>query len=104
VGVAEQPSPWQSLTKVFLPRLRPFIAIFLVIRLADAFRIFDVVYVLTGGGPANRTDVLSTFIYRQMFTVFDFAGGAAASVLLVIITSVASLVAVLALRERRRGA
>jgi multiple sugar transport system permease protein len=40
--------------------------------MADAFRIFDVVWVLTGGGPANATDVLSTDIYRQMFTVFDF--------------------------------
>jgi multiple sugar transport system permease protein len=95
-------SSWQILTKVMLPLLRPVIAVIIVIRLADAFRVFDVVYVLTGGGPANRTDVLSTFIYRQMFTVFDFAGGAAASVLLVIITSVASLAAVLALRDRVR--
>jgi multiple sugar transport system permease protein len=97
-------SPWQILVMVILPLLRPVIAIIVVIRLADAFRIFDVVYVLTGGGPANRTDVLSTFIYRQMFTVFDFAGGAAASVLLVVITSVASLAAVLLLRDRVREA
>ena len=48
------------------------IAIILVIRFADAFRIFDVVYVLTGSGPGNSTDVLSTFIYRQMFFKFDF--------------------------------
>jgi multiple sugar transport system permease protein len=93
-------SPWQILTHITLPLLKPVIAIIVVIRLADAFRIFDVVYILTGSGPANRTDVLSTFIYRQMFTVFDFAGGAAGSILLVIITSVASLIAVLALRDR----
>jgi multiple sugar transport system permease protein len=94
-------SPWQVLTRVILPLLKPVIAIILVIRFADAFRIFDVVYVLTGGGPANKTDVLSTFIYRQMFTAFDFAGGAAASVLLVLITSAASLIAVLLLRQKR---
>lgn len=97
-------SSWQILTMVILPLLRPVIAIIIVIRLADAFRIFDVVYVLTGGGPANKTDVLSTFIYRQMFTVFDFAGGAAASVLLVSITSMASVAAVLLLRDRTREA
>ena len=97
-------SPWQILTKVILPLLKPVIAIIIVIRFADAFRIFDVVYVLTGSGPANKTDVLSTFIYRQMFTVFDFAGGAAASVLLVIITSIASLIAVLLLRDRVKEA
>jgi len=95
-------SPMQTFTSVTLPLLRPVIAVILVIRLADAFRIFDVVYVLTGSGPANKTDVLSTFIYRQMFSVFDFAGGAAASVLLVIVTSIASLVVVLGLRDRWR--
>jgi multiple sugar transport system permease protein len=93
-------SSWQILMRIVLPLLKPVIAIIIVIRLADAFRIFDVVYVLTASGPANRTDVLSTFIYRQMFTVFDFAGGAAASVLLVVITSLASLLAVLLLRDR----
>jgi multiple sugar transport system permease protein len=97
-------SNWQILTLVTLPLLKPVIAVILVVRIADAFRIFDVVYVLTASGPANKTDVLSTFIYRQMFTVFDFAGGAAASVLLVAITSIASLVAVIALRDRWREA
>ena len=97
-------TPWQTLTMVILPLLKPVIAIIFVIRFADAFRIFDVVYVLTGGGPANKTDVLSTFIYRQMFTNFDFAGGAAASVLLVVLTSAASLAAVLLLRDRVKEA
>ena len=80
-------SPAQILVSIILPLLKPVIAVILVVRLADAFRIFDVVYVLTGGGPANTTDVLSTYIYRQMFTVFDFPGGAAAAVLLVLITA-----------------
>ena len=62
-------SPRQILVIIILPLLKPVIAVILVVRLADAFRIFDVVYVLTGGGPANSTDVLSTYIYRQMFTV-----------------------------------
>jgi multiple sugar transport system permease protein len=92
-------SPLQIFTWVTLPLLRPVIAVILVIRIADAFRIFDVVYVLTGGGPANKTDVLSTFIYRQMFSVFDFAGGAAAAILLVIVTSAASLAVVVVTRE-----
>ena len=93
-------SRWQILIRVILPLLKPVIAIIFAIRLADAFRIFDVVYVLTASGPANRTDVLSTFIYRQMFSNFDFAGGAAASVLLVLVTSTATLIAVMALRDR----
>lgn len=93
-------SPGQILRTIILPLLKPVMAVILVVRLADAFRIFDVVYVLTGGGPANATDVLSTYIYRQMFTAFDFSGGAAAAVLLVVITAALSLAAVLALRGR----
>ena len=75
-------SPRQILVTIILPLLKPVIAVILVVRLADAFRIFDVVYVLTGSGPANSTDVLSTYIYRQMFTVLRFSrrrrGGGAA--------------------------
>jgi multiple sugar transport system permease protein len=94
-------SPAQIFFSITLPLLKPVIAVILVIRMADAFRIFDVVYVLTGGGPANTTDVLSTYIYRQMFTVVDFPGGAAAAVLLVFVTAAFSLLAVLLLRSRR---
>ena len=94
-------SPSQIFFSITLPLLKPVIAVILVIRMADAFRIFDVVYVLTGGGPANTTDVLSTYIYRQMFTVLDFPGGAAAAVLLVLVTAAFSLLAVLLLRSRR---
>jgi multiple sugar transport system permease protein len=94
-------SPTQILVSIILPLLKPVIAVIIVIRMADAFRIFDVVYVLTGGGPANTTDVLSTYIYRQMFTVFDFPGGAAAAVLLVLVTAGFSLLAVVLLRSRR---
>ena len=93
-------SPTQILCAIVLPLLKPVIAVILVVRLADAFRIFDVVYVLTGGGPANATDVLSTYIYRQMFTAFDFPGGAAAAVLLVLVTAAFSLLAVSLLRSR----
>jgi multiple sugar transport system permease protein len=93
----------QIFFNITLPLLRPVIAVILVVRLADAFRMFDVVYVLTTSGPANSTDVLSTYIYRQMFTVFDFPGGAAAAVLLVLITALLSLLAVLVLRARTSG-
>lgn len=96
-------SPGQIFWNIALPLLRPVLAVILVVRIADAFRVFDVVYILTTSGPANSTDVLSTYIYRQMFTVFDFPGGAAAAVMLVLITGFFSLLAVVALRSRAGG-
>jgi multiple sugar transport system permease protein len=71
-----------------------------VIRLADAFRVFDAVYVLTGGGPANSTDVMSSFLYRLMFTHADFAGGAAATVMFVLVIAVCAGTTFFLLRER----
>ena len=97
-------SPSQIFFNITLPLLRPVLVVVLVVRLADAFRMFDVIYILTTSGPANSTDVLSTYIYRQMFTVLDFPGGAAAAVLLVLITAFFSLIAVLAFRSRASGA
>ena len=96
-------SPAQIFWHLTLPLLKPVLAVILVVRIADAFRTFDVVYILTTSGPANTTDVLSTYIYRQMFTAFDFPGGAAAAVLLVLITALFSLLAVALLRSRASG-
>lgn len=88
---------------ITLPLLRPSILIILVIRLADAFRIFDAVYIMTGGGPGSATEVLSTFLYRQMFTRTDFATGAATSVLFVIVIAVCAGAVFLWLRGPRQA-
>ncbi|WP_217376185.1 carbohydrate ABC transporter permease [Paenarthrobacter ureafaciens] len=79
---------WQTFIRITLPLLKPSILIILVIRLADAFRIFDSVYVLTGSGPGNSTDVMSSYLYRLLFTNTDFSGGAAATVLFVLIVGI----------------
>jgi multiple sugar transport system permease protein len=76
---------WMIFRHIILPLLRPALLIVLVIRLADAFRVFDSVYVLTGGGPGNATEVMSSYLYRLLFTSTDFAGGAAAAVLFVLV-------------------
>jgi multiple sugar transport system permease protein len=53
---------------ITLPLLKPAILVTLLLRGMDAFRVFDVVYVLTKGGPAFKTDVLSYLAYRLAFT------------------------------------
>ncbi len=82
----------QIFFQIMLPQLKPTILIILVIRLTDAFRIYDLVYILTGGGPGGRTEVLSTYIYKATFTDWKFGEGAAASFLVMLIISIVSYI------------
>jgi multiple sugar transport system permease protein len=78
-------SPWAIFRLVTLPLLQPVILVAVLIRGMDAFRVFDLVYVLTGGGPALRTDVLSYFIFRTAFTEREFGLASAGAWLVSII-------------------
>lgn len=79
-------------TRITLPLLSGQIVLVLMLRTLDTFRLFDKVYALTGGGPANATQTLSFFIYREGFTFFNFGRAGAASVLTLGIVSVLALV------------
>lgn len=76
---------------ITLPLLKPAILLAMVIRVADAFRMYDLVYILTGGGPGGSTTVLNTFIYRRSFSDFQFGEGAAASFIVLLIIVAASV-------------
>jgi multiple sugar transport system permease protein len=70
---------WQSFWYVRMPLLAPTMLIAGLFRALDAFRIFDLVYVLTGGGPADSTEVLSTLSYKTLFSALLFGYGSAIS-------------------------
>jgi multiple sugar transport system permease protein len=72
--------PWQTFYHITLPLLRPVILIALLFRTLDALRVFDIVYVLTGGGPANTTETLSIYAYRLTFHTLQFGYGASVAV------------------------
>lgn len=82
----------QVFFKIMLPQLKPTILIILVIRITDAFRIYDLVYILTGGGPGGRTEVLSTYIYKTTFTDWKFGQGSAASFAVMLIICIISFI------------
>ena len=69
---------WQRFWRITIPMLRPAILIALVLRTLGAFRVYDIIYVLTGGGPADSTNVLSFYVYEQAF--IDFHIGYASAV------------------------
>ncbi len=73
-------SRWQKFRQVTLPLLRPVILVAVALRTIGAFRVFDIIYVLTGnGGPANSTKVISFYNYDQAFHYLYFGYGAAIS-------------------------
>lgn len=76
--------------KITLPLLKPVLLVTLLFRTIQALRIFDVIYVLTGGGPGGATEAVSNFAYKY-FTAGDFGYGSAASVLLFVIALLLSL-------------
>jgi multiple sugar transport system permease protein len=82
----------QIAARITLPLLMGQIVLVLMLRTLDTFRLFDKVYALTGGGPANATQTLSFFIYREGFTFFNFGRAGAASVLTLVIVALLSLV------------
>jgi multiple sugar transport system permease protein len=68
---------WTIFSRITLPLLLPIIVIVLIFRTMDAFRVFDAVYVLTGGGPGNSTETLSIYAYKALFQTLQFGYGSA---------------------------
>jgi multiple sugar transport system permease protein len=76
---------------ITLPLLKPIILVVLIFRTLDAFRVFDAVYVLTGGGPANTTETLSIYAYKVLFQTLQFGFGATISVVIFFCTGCISV-------------
>ena len=70
---------WTIFWHIRLPLLMPTLLIAGLFRALDAFRVFDLVYVLTGGGPADSTETLSTLSYKVLFSTLQFGYGSAVS-------------------------
>jgi len=73
---------WSSFWKVTLPLLTPTIVVTLVIRTMDAFKVFDIIYIMTSGGPSDGTKVISYLTYQEAFTYLNFGRGSALAYLM----------------------
>jgi len=90
--------PWQCLTRVTLPVIRPVIEVTFVLGFVFTVKVFDIVISLTQGGPANSTQLIATWAYNLSFQQFDYGAGAALNTVLLII---ALLVAPIYIRLNR---
>ncbi len=78
-------SAWQRFTKITLPFLGPMIAITVMLRAIWIANFADLIYVMTNGGPANSTQILSTYIFTTAFRRLDFGHASAIAVALLIL-------------------
>jgi ABC-type sugar transport system permease subunit len=85
---------------ITLPLLRPVIVVVLVLRTIEAFKVFDIIYVMTGGGPANGTQSIAFYTYQRAFSDEFFGYGSALAYLIVIFIMA---LAVLYIRLLRTG-
>ncbi len=84
---------WQCFVHVTLPSLKPVLAVILLLRGIFMFNKFDMIWLLTGGGPLNATENLTVYAYQKTFNTFDIGGGAAAACsIFLMLTSVIWLV------------
>jgi ABC-type sugar transport system permease subunit len=72
---------------VTLPMLRPALLVVLLFRTLDAFRVFDLVYVLTGGGPGTATEPIALSTFEQLLSNLRFGYGSALSVVVFLVTA-----------------
>jgi multiple sugar transport system permease protein len=81
---------WQMTFRVKLPMVMHVIAITLMMRLIDAFRVLEVIYVLTFGGPGDSTEILALHIYKTAFVGQQLGVAAAISILLLVVVALLS--------------
>jgi multiple sugar transport system permease protein len=84
-------TPTQKLLHLTIPMMKPTILATLILGFIYTLRVFDVIWVMTGGGPVNATEVLPTLAYRETFERFNFGEGAAVSVVMLLILLAVSL-------------
>ncbi len=78
----------QKFWYITIPLIMPFIFIALFVRGIDSFKVFDMIHVLTGGGPGTLTTSISIYIYKMAFNTGDIGRAASASVILLLVLSV----------------
>ena len=95
---------WQTFWRITLPYLRPALWVVVILRVVDAFRMIELIYLMTRGGPGGATETLSWYIYSTGFLDQDLGSAAAEAVVMIIIVTVVAQVFVRRLDYRQAAA
>ncbi len=98
-------SAWRRFRAITFPAIAAPLAVALILRTIDAFKVFDIIYVMTRGGPLDSTKTVSFFVYQESFSYLSAGSGAAYAVLMTIICGLLiGIYMLLLLRQRKQGA
>jgi multiple sugar transport system permease protein len=87
-AVVDGASAVQNFRFITIPLIAPFLAITVLVRWIDSFKVFDMIQILTGGGPGTLTTSISIYIYKMAFYTGDIGRAAAASIILLVALSI----------------
>lgn len=93
---------WQRFWNVTVPQMANVLNVVIALLLIGGFSVFDIVFVMTGGGPANATEVLATYTYKEAFTQNNVGYASTLSVVITVLSLIAS-VTFIRLRERQEA-
>ena len=79
-------SAWRQFRHVTLPLLKPAVLVALIFRTLDAFRVFDLIYALTGGGPGTSTEPIALYTFNALLQNLQFGYGSALSIIVFVVT------------------
>jgi len=99
-AVVDGATHWQSFLRITLPMLRPVLAATVVIKTVWALKEFDLIFIITKGGPADATNLLTYYIYQNTFKFLKFGYGSALAYLL---TLAACLLAIVYMKNLKSG-
>jgi len=91
-AILDGANPWQMFRHITLPLVWPFIIVASVIRIIDALKAFDTIYVITLGGPGNASETLNILLYQTAFAYYDLGYGSAMVVVFFVLILLISLV------------
>lgn len=94
-------SRWEMYRYITLPLVMPFLMVAIIIRAIDAFKSFDIIFVMTQGGPGTASETINIYLYLQAFSFFNI-GHASAVVVVFFVLIVGMAVVLLVARERMR--
>ncbi|MFB7638924.1 carbohydrate ABC transporter permease [Peribacillus butanolivorans] len=94
---------WRRFVNITLPLLMPTIVTSAILSIIGSLKYFDLIYVMTGGGPNNSTELMATYMYKQTFTNFNMGYGSSVSFLMFVVAFLTTLV-IITLDNKRKGA